>query len=547
MISLRDFEALNDLDDDTNILDMLEKLSANRPMHHRIDTQRETVRYMLDKIAPYIDLSHMEVQEIDTYGDLDEEFSEIVVVREELPTTIPPLRTNESPIQVAFLNTMATIGLSSPVFKSVPKFHPFCRQHRVVSEVGPLYESERAADPTAQCDLIFPSVGFEFFSNQFKANTGIYTSTMGVVAANSVGNVIYDFRCLPHGPEFVVFRAAGYQRSKYFLWDDRQIVEVDAESECYGIRKDEQYYVVYGTSFSAISKNVAPSISLPRYYVTELAVRAFTGREYDSQAVRGLLLNVNGVDYLAPTRRWVCLQRTGNDMTDIHKKKYPVDVLTEGFALYEIGSCYSFFCNTVQRPDSCTSIVTMRDAVMTVHELVTKFKIPRDIMHVQDKVLTAHVVSTRQQFLDADRNGLVPFFVRSNGMSKNAAVGRYVQLTYNIPRDIRDYSNPALQEMYIGNNYIVPANHYNICIAFFRGTKLTIYKAKRMATGWIALSKEGTLKDNIYIVLPWDRTVLDTCETYAGSSLQQVLKENSVEYSRRYEENLIDKKKKAKE
>ena len=461
-------------------------------------------------IAPYVDVSCMSVQEIDLYGDI-EGIEDVILVDEPVSVITPP-PVNDNSVQNALLSVVGLLNIQSLAYLSTPKFYPYNRQHKMYAEVGQLYLNCAGSNPVPkECDLYFPSVGYEYLSAQYKNNIGIFSDD-GVVALNVVSNVIYDFKCVPEGPEFIVFEARCDNVSHFFLWDDDAITEVDSTGVSYGIRCGSRYCIIDGAIFY---KNSIAQVPLTKYMVTEMALNFMTSETFLTFPVRGLLFNMNGIDYMVPTNPVICLQNVNGKMIDAQDTMpRQVDIVVEGCGLYEIcKDCYRYCRGMVQLHDNPTSMFYQAAQIRTVKNFLSDYKIPRGSVLVSKGPRQAAIVANKAQFIIADRQGFCPFYKRSVGLSKNAAVGRYVERVKMLPSGMYDYVDYR-KEMYVGNNRFFYRTKRKMCVIYFHNGKMIVIVCDPMSYHWVAVSRNRTHKYNYAV--PIDPLVMSDKTTFEG-------------------------------
>jgi len=383
------------------------------------------------------------VEDCDVMGDFSDVFDlevETLVGTDRLLTdTRPPKLLNDMPIQNSLLSVMSLVGIESTCFIQVPTFFAFSRQHKVIHEIGPMCRGDD------ELEFEFSPVGFEWFTTQFKNSLGILSPREGVVAANTVSNVMYSAKYLPMGSEFMVFCTISLRTNerRYYLWTDTTIVEVNSDGPCYGIYDGGCYNIMWGRAFSMKIQSSAAIRLTPSYYMTQDFLMRADG-------YRAVLCNINGVDYAIPTQRLVCLTCVSGKMYDANKRELAVDRVVCGNALYEIAPQYKFVAMTGQRADSSKNVNTMRDNVMTLESFRRSFKIPRGLLKIISPMKLVRVENLVGMLL-VDSEGGVPYFCRSHGMSKNAAVGRRVEMGITMSWDAYIDVAPGVN-VYIGNN-----------------------------------------------------------------------------------------------
>jgi len=314
-----------------------------------------------------VDLSEFRtVEDCDVLGDFEEmvDYDIEYVSGNRLLEKSPPKLENDTPMQSSLLSTLGCIGIESTCFVQHTRFQPFSRQHRVLHEIGPLVRNS-----DFPLEMVFPPVGYEWFTNQFKSSLGILSSCEGVIALTTVSNIMYSVQPLRYGSEYVVFQVRDYGGVvTSYLWDSERIVEVKAAGPSYGTYERGVYSTLYGVVFRGIKDNI--DCREPCHFWP-------TQNMFETPNVRGYLCNINGVDYAIPRERWVCLTNRDGRMCDATHKEYPVDRVATRNGLYRIDSPYKFVRDTEQKADSMKAVAVMKDSVIVHSDFMKFFKIPR--------------------------------------------------------------------------------------------------------------------------------------------------------------------------
>lgn len=408
------------------------------------DAKNNTIERVLEFAASHkTDLSGFKnVEDCDLLGnfsDLEDCDFEELVNSDRLEKGDIVKMENEMPVQSNLLSVFGSIGIESTVFEHNKRFYPFTRQHRVLYEIGPLVKNG-----WGDVEIVFCPVGFEWFTSQFKNSLGIMSEREGVIGLTTVSNIMYAVRYLPKGAEYVVFDVVGSEgRRKSYLWDSERIIEVFSSGPSYGVYTRNLYHVIYGHKFEFLNDETSVAMDTVVYLPTT--------QVFSETRVRGMLCNINGVDYVIPVERLVCLTNVDGKMCDASHKEYPVDRLAIKNGIYVIDSPYKLQCDTEQRVDSTKSVMTMRDSVITLSDFVKYFKIPRGSLSRAIPVRVTVVNSAPGDTVQViDRRYGVPFFSRSDGMSKNAAVCSNVTTTGLLTFDPL-IDAKCLDRMFIGN------------------------------------------------------------------------------------------------
>jgi len=455
-IDLKHFLVGSDSDEDSR--GNSNHMSRDAKLAHIFHRENPEIKALITAGLKDIDFSAFTVnaEEVVICGDYDELQENEV----EYDDSCQQVVVNEVPIQSSLINTLACVEIFSDVFVAREKFQSFNRQHRVVYEIGGFFYDDECVD------FVFPPVGYEWFTTQFRNSLGVSTPNVGLVALTTVSNIMYSAKILPIGNEFMVFGIHTASHEKYFLWSSDEICEVDASGVAYGIKRlDGVFVVLSGVTFSSKGRVV---LKEPSYYMNMKLWE-------EAKKSRGLLCNINGVEYCAPTHRLVCLGNVDGSMCDASKKVFAVDKVVLGTALYEVGMPYIFNRVVDQRPDSTLSITIMKDSVVTLPKMIDFFKIPTSSnlsLRFPAKVYPIH---KNNELFKMENSGELSFFIRSYGDSKNAAVCERVSNGLPLSFDQVVDAEIANGKVYIGNNgYKKVGRHSTLVVSKILREKKTI-------------------------------------------------------------------------
>jgi len=349
--------------------------------------------------------------------DFDEEAFRRDMIKEKQDTRIFPIDEQSKSI----LSIMSYLGFESSKYHAKAVWTPYVRQNRNISEMGDFVKDNMVAQ------IEFPNVGYEVFTNQFQNNLAVMTRTREVVALNNVAHIVYSARPLYSGMEFIIFRITLGGKQTYYLWDNVQIREMVGDGGeqiifgmCSGIKINNAYYIYYSECFS---HNYPSMFSYVEHSYLTSAVINF-------KESAGVLLNIDGVDYVVPRQKEVVLSRHMNSMMDRSGLQYQVDKLSVGhYGIYAIRKNYVFeyMCDTIRFDDSTQVIERMMNRVVDMMEFAENYLVPvslsSKIEYIGDKRIMVDVITTKAEILQSVNKGRVPFFKRNaDGNSKNSYV-----------------------------------------------------------------------------------------------------------------------------
>jgi len=274
------------------------------------------------------------------------------------------------------------------------------------------------------CEMHFPPVATEFFTNQFKNTIGIEDSNGSVVTLNNVQQICYGCYIKPIGKEFIVFEIRVSGQSKYYMWDDTTIEQVFfCDHVMHGTRTLNKYIVESGfITMEKILYKGFPIVNVPIEYLTQALLK-------EEKLGAGLMLSINGVYYFSPWEKTVVLQHRYGRMCDARGAPYDVDIIKNGCAVYEWCDRFVFKHQIIRHPDSAANVLSMKKNVISVKEIIDSFLVPR--VEKRKKLpllkLKVDIVTNREQYIYVCNQGWRPFVARNDsGQSKNAAMMRSV-------------------------------------------------------------------------------------------------------------------------
>jgi hypothetical protein len=216
----------------------------------------------------------------------------------------------------SMVSTMRSLGLESTKYIAPPLWTPYVRQNRFVSEMGDFVKDGQIAV------IEFPNIGYELFSDQFKHNLGIMTKNKEIMSLNTVQHIVYSARPMYDGTEFIVFRVTLGNVITYYLWDNIDIREMESDDGqqiffgmCSGVKHKNVYYIYY---YECNVHDFPYSFQ----YVEHCYLTRSVSNEDNCV---GILLNIDGVDYMVPKEKQVVLRRQGAYMVDKNEIQYVVD------------------------------------------------------------------------------------------------------------------------------------------------------------------------------------------------------------------------------
>jgi len=327
---------------------------------------------------------------------------------------------------VSMVSVLEYVGLTSTKYNCKPHWSPYVRQNRFVSDMGDFVIDGKLVM------IEFPNVGYEVFSDQFRNNLGVMTRSQEVVSVNNISHIVYSARPLNQGTEFIVFRTTCEKEIKYFLWDNLDIRQMEYDDGqtmfdgmCSGVKWNNKYYVYYNEKLTRIFPQGFEYVD-HNYLTTALK---------NNNDMVGLVLNIDGADYVVPREKQVVLTKYNNCVVDKGNVMYIVDQFPMGNnGLYYVKKDFSFIyiCDTMRPVDSTQVVYKMMNKVIDLDDFFENFLIPsslgRGLEYISYKWLSVEIAKNKQEILDVLSKHKLPFMRRNaDGSSKNSKAMKIAQ------------------------------------------------------------------------------------------------------------------------